>query len=192
MGLKSEYFIFILALGVKFLLSMIISVDMVLIVSVVSIIFLYGYMFYKRKKVYAYMPFLMIDYLLQFYCVYLRYGMCIKSIYMSFIIFVITSGFLYWVILMYASDFKKGKKVSNWKIDKGIKALERREYQLAEEYFLSAIREHKENYLGYLGMCNVIKSENKYCHSKKFEYYKKKCIKYAPRQLKPSLVERYK
>ena len=58
------------------------------------------------------------------------------------------------------------------------------------ELFKSAIKNYKKNYLGYMGMCDVLAKSNKK-HLKKFKYYKKKCIKYAPSELKENIVRRY-
>jgi len=185
-----EWFIFLLAFIVKFLMSMIISSDVVLVLSTLSIILLYSFMLYKKISVYHYIPFVMLDYSLVFYYCYLEYGASITSIYMSFIIFMFSSSFMYYLILIVSSDFKKMKKIANMEIDKGIKALENRDYESAIESFSNAIKDHKTNYLGYMGMCNTLTNMDK-INLKKLEYYKKKCIKYAPKELKKSIYKRF-
>ena len=75
-------------------------------------------------------------------------------------------------------------------MDEGINALENEDYDLAMELFSNDIKEHKKNYLGYMGMFNtLVKIDEK--NIKKINYYKKKCIKYAPNELKESINSKY-
>lgn len=109
------------------------------------------------------------------------------------IYFVISSGLIYYMVIDYVGKQTSNKaltKNSNVEVDKGLKALENDQYDKALESFNNAIKEHKKNYLGYMGMCNTLsKMDEK--NLKKIKYYKKKCIKYAPKELKKSISEKY-
>ena len=135
----------------------------------------------------------MIDFIIGLYLNFNIYGLNYFSILFSLLYFISSSGFLYLLLIDYlgkVTSRKKLKEKSNVEIDKGIKALENNEYEIALIAFSNAIKEHKKNYLGYMGMCNVLTKLDKE-NLKKIKYYKKKCIKYAPKHLKESINDKY-
>ena len=100
---------------------------------------------------------------------------------------------MYFLIIDYVGEITSNKvltNISNIEVDKGIKALENDDYDLAIEAFSNAIKEHKKNYLGYMGMCNALTKMDK-SNLKKLKYYKKKCIKYAPKELKNTISDKF-
>lgn len=135
-----------------------------------------------------------IDYLLISYCSMIKYGANAYSVYISLITFVMMNFIPYFILINKIGEetsYKALNRYSNEYVDKGIKALEKEDIDLAISEFENAIKRHKKNYLGYMGMCDAL-SKKDLKHLKKFKYYKKKCLKYAPEKLKENIVKKYK
>ena len=149
------------------------------------------YFISKRFKMGKFLPILISDYLI---AIYLTYGFefNVMHLLLSTIYFIAANGVIYGVMISYiAKDttFKTVRSRSNEKVDLGIKALESDKYDDAFDLFKEAIREHKTNYLGYMGMCNTLTKMNKR-DEREFSRYRKKCIKYAPRNLKGKIKDK--
>ena len=135
----------------------------------------------------------MLDYLFISYFGFLNYGDSIESIVVSVIVFVAINLVPYIILVNKIGEdtsIRSLNKHSNAYVDKGIKALEKEDIDLAISEFESAIKSYKKNYLGYMGMCDALSKSDKK-HLKKFKYYKKKCIKYAPENLKENIIKKY-
>ena len=158
-----------------------------------TFISLYSYFMIKRYNVSSYLPFVMIDFMTGFFLTYEVYGLSLFTFIFSIIYFILSNFLLYYILIDYIGKITSSKQLrarSNNEIDKGIKALENNDYNKAIESFSNAIKEHKKNYLGYMGMCNTLNKMDKK-NLKKIHYYKKKCIKYAPKNLKESIKNKY-
>lgn len=187
------YAFFFLAFIIKFLISLIISDVFIALSFSVLLFILYSYLISKRSSISTYLPLVMIDFIVGYFLCYNLYGLRLHMIVFGAIYFVISSGLIYYMVIDYVGKQTSNKaltKNSNVEVDKGLKALENDQYDKALESFNNAIKEHKKNYLGYMGMCNTLsKMDEK--NLKKIKYYKKKCIKYAPKELKKSISEKY-
>lgn len=154
---------------------------------------LISWLLYKKSNLFYFVCLVMMDFL--FVC--LAYngfaGVNIESLLVTLKYFVLSNGLVYFLSINYlAMETSPGrlKYNSNIEIDKGIKALENQDYDKAMEAFTNAIKEHKQNYLGYVGMCNVL-SETDKKNLRKYKYYKKKSLRYAPDTIKEELKNKY-
>lgn len=184
---------FILSITIKFLISLVIADTITSLIYCLFFFFTYSELILKKSNIGLYFPFVMIDYILGYYLCFNIYGMSLYSLLFSLIYFVCSSSYMYFLIIDYVGEITSNKalnKISNIEVDKGIKALEKDDYNLAIESFSNAIKEHKKNYLGYMGMCNTLTKMDK-TNLKKIKYYKKKCIKYAPKELKDSINDKF-
>ena len=190
---RLEDFFLLLAVIIKF------SITVVLINPFISLLYsifigLFSLCLYKYKmEIYNYIMLLMIDFLLGFIICQTIIGVNFISLTFSIIYFSLSGVFLYYLLfedLIDKTSFKTVRSLSNYEVDKGLKALEKDNYKEALECFTKAIKENKKNYLGYMGMCNTLHKIDK-SNIKKIKYYKKKCIKYAPKGLKDSINDKY-
>lgn len=191
---KIEYFIFLLAFIIKFMISMTVSIDIIFLLINFCFVLAYIVMLIRKNHAYSYIPFIVSDFLIGTYFCFQTFGYDFKSIFISLLLFIFSSGFLYSLIVNHSCkvySYRQLKSISNMEIDKGIKALENNNYDVAIEAFTNAIKEHKKNYLGYMGMCSTLTKMDKK-NLKKISYYKRKCIKYAPRELKETINDRFK
>lgn len=190
---KIFWMFFVISVAIKFLISLIISDPITSFVYCLFLLVNYLFLMSKKSAVSLYLPLVMSDFIFGFYLCFNIYGMSIYSLIFSLIYFVCSGAYMYFLVIDYLAETTSNKalsKISNLEIDKGIKALENDDYNLAIEAFSNAIKEHKKNYLGYMGMCNTLtKMDEK--SLKKIKYYKKKCIKYAPKELKESIVDKF-
>jgi len=158
-----------------------------------SAIFISLYYMFRKYRVGYIVSLVMLDYLLlSNICLHLH-GASISTLVTSVIAFVSCNTLPYLVLINKIgkeTSYKELNKNSNMYVDKGIKALEKEDIELAISEFESAIKSHKKNYLGYMGMCDALTRIDKK-NLKKFKYYKKKCIKYAPENLKENIVKKY-
>ena len=189
---KMDYMLLIVGTIIKFLISLLIT--NITISFVYSFIFLsiYIIMLARKSNVEKYVPFIMLDFISAFYLCYLSYRLGAFMIAISLIYFMFSSFVIYFAIF---ESLVRERPISihslaNIEIDRGIKALEDKDYDLALEAFSKVIKEHRENYLGYMGMCTTLSKMDKK-NLKKIEYYRKKYIKYAPRELRESITNKY-
>lgn len=184
---------------VMILLSFLLRVFMCLCIANSLYAFIYSFVFISiyyslRNYNLGYIVMIvMLDYLFTFYLTTLHVGENIHSLLISVICFVIMNSMLYFVLINkigFETSSKALKKKSNVYVDKGIEALENDNVDIALSEFKNAIKSHKKNYLGYMGMCDALNKTSKK-DLKKFKYYKKKCIKYAPSELKENIARRY-
>ena len=185
--------LFIVACAIKFMVTLAIA-DVIssLICSLFFLVF-YSYLIWKKSDISSYILLVMIDYIFGYYLCISAYDINLQSLLFSLIYFVCGSGYMYFLIIDHVGKITSNKtltNISNIEVDKGIKALENDDYNLALESFSNAIKEHKKNYLGYMGMCNTLTKMDKK-NLKKLKYYKKKCIKYAPKELRNSINNKF-
>ena len=166
--------LFVLACVIKFMVTLVIS-DTILSFAYSMFFFsFYSYLIARKSNISSFLPLVMIDYLLGYYLCTIHYGINVQSLLFSVIYFVCASGYMYFLIIDYVGEITSNKvltNISNIEVDKGIKALENDDYDLAIESFSNAIKEHKKNYLGYMGMCNTLTKMDK-SDLKKLKYYK--------------------
>ena len=94
------------------------------------------------------------------------------------------------VLCLLVCKFAKIDQIAEYNQAKVLKAMQDNDLDIAIDEFKSAIKNYKKNYLGYMGICNILTRMDKK-NLKKIKYYKKKCIKYAPKELKDNIVRRY-
>lgn len=160
---------------------------------VYSFVFVFVYYIARNYNLGYMIMLVMLDYMFMFYLSSVYAGNGLQSLFVSVISFVIMNSILYPTLISkigVETSYKSLNKKSNVFIDKGIKALENNDVDVALDEFKNAIKSHKKNYLGYMGMCDALNKTNKK-DLRKFKYYKKKCIKYAPKELKENIVRRY-
>lgn len=189
---KIQIMLFVSAFFIRFILDIVLKDTFISSVYSIIFIFIYSIMIYKKCKSINFIPVIMLDFISNFYLCLASYGYGVTSIVISVTRFLIANVLLYYLIIFYieTNNVITLKKESRIAIDKGISALEKNEYDLALEEFKTAIKKHKENYLGYMGMCNTLKSMQS-IDLKKLNYYKKKCVKYAPKELKENINNKY-
>ena len=190
---KVWYSFFLLAFIIKILMSVIICDVFVSLMYGLILLFVYAYFINKKSSFFMYLPFIMIDFIVGYFLCYKMYGLSVYTIIFGILYFVMSSGLIYFFIIDYVGKQTSNKtltKNSNIEVDKALKALENDQYDMALKLFSNAIKEHKKNYLGYMGMCNTLERMDQK-NLKKIKYYKKKCIKYAPKELKKSIGEKY-
>lgn len=158
-----------------------------------SFIFVLIYCIAKNYNLGYVVTLVMLDYMIMFHITGLFVGDGVISLIVSTISFIVMNSLLYIILINkigIETSAKSLNKKSNVYVDKGIKALENDDIDSALNEFKNAIKSHKKNYLGYMGMCDALSKSPKK-HIKKLKYYKKKCIKYAPKELKDNIVRRY-
>ncbi len=191
---KIDSFFFVLAYAIKAMFIMFIASSQFLGIAYTLLSFsIYLLLFKKSKSVSTILPIIMIDYIVVFYFTYLNMGLGLDMILISILAFILSNSFVFYLLIndvAIATSSKKLYSVSNDIVDEGIKALENEDYDKALEAFSNAIKEYKRNYLGYMGMCTTLTKMDKK-NIKKIKYYKKKCLKYAPRELKESIGKKY-
>ena len=158
-----------------------------------TLLFVSFYYFIKNLNVGYTIALVMLDYLFMFALVKESMGANIYSLLISVFAFVLMNSVLYIVLINKIGSETSPRRMkgkSEVCIDNGLKAMQDNDLDIAIDEFKNAIKNYKKNYLGYMGMCDVLAKSNKK-HLKKFKYYKKKCIKYAPSELKENIVRRY-
>lgn len=194
MRTKIDSFFFILASFIKIFFIMFLTSNIYMGISYSVLSFLVYFLIYKKwASVSGIIPVIMIDYICIFYFTYLKNGIGVDTIAISLLAFLLSNGFILYLLIIKMATVTSNKMLSiasNDIVDEGIKALENEDYDKALEAFSSAIREYKKNYLGYMGMCTTLTKIDKN-NIRKIKYYKKKCIKYAPRELKESISNKY-
>ena len=187
-----DYMLLIVGAIIKFFISLLIT--NITISFVYSFVFLsiYFLLISRRSNVGKYIPFLILDFIAGFYLCYLKYDLGVFMVSISLIYFVFSSFCVYFAVFESLIRERPTSRVTlaNFEIDRGIKALEDKDYELALEAFSKVIKEHKGNYLGYMGMCTTLSKMDKK-NLKKIAYYRKKYIKYAPRELRESITNKY-
>ena len=164
-----------------------------MVAMIYSVGFTMLYYFARKYNVMCIIMVLMLDYIFMFNLTGNYMGINIYSLLISAFAFVIMNSILYIVLVNKVGEETSSKaltKKSNVYIDKGLKALEENKVDDAVNEFKSAIKSYKKNYLGYMGMCDALSKSSKKSLLK-MKYYKKKCIKYAPKELKDNIVRRY-
>ena len=190
---KLSYVFLAIALFIKFIISSLLITPLYSFIYVFCIFVISLILIKYKIKIYNYFMLILSDFLLCFLMVFKVIGTNINSIFISLFYFIFSSGYLYVLLginLSKKTSIKALNTISNSEVDRGIKALENDNYDLAKDCFLSAIKQNKSNYLGYMGMCNTLNKFDKK-NLKKIQYYKKKCIKYAPKELKDNIEKRY-
>ena len=190
---KMQYFFLFLAIAIKFALTLILRNPLTALLYSIVIGFFGVCLFKYKMKIYNYVMLLMIDFLIGFMFCESLIGINILSITYAIMYFSLSGVFFYYLLFENLTDktsLKNIKNSSNKQIDKGLNALEKDDYKEALECFSKAIKESKTNYLGYMGMCNTLTKIEK-TNIKKIKYYKRKCIKYAPKELKESINNKY-
>ena len=156
-------------------------------------IFILLYYLFRRFNVGFTIMLVMIDYMFMFLLVEKILGASIQTLLIASIAFIMMNSLLYIALINkigVETSPRRMKGKSEVCIDNALKAMQEDNMEMAVDEFKNAIKNYKKNYLGYMGMCDVLLKENKK-HHKKFKYYKKKCIKYAPVELKENIVRRY-
>ena len=191
---KIDTFFFILANMVKMFFVVFLAGNHLIGIGYSLISFVVYFFIYKKwKNISSILPVVMIDYICLFYFSYVRNGLGLDTIIISIMAFFLANGFVLYLLaneIAISTSSRKLSYTSNDIVDEGIKALQNEDYDKALEAFSSAIKEYKKNYLGYMGMCTTLTKMDKK-NIKKIKYYKKKCIKYAPRELKESISNKY-
>lgn len=190
---KIGIFVFSLAFLVKFALSIMVADILFAFLYAFLFLSIYVFMLKMKFKTISFVPFVMIDFIISFYFSLNYFGYNSSAVIFAFVYFAISNGLVYYLIGYYLGKSTSSRyliRTSNFEVDKGIKALENEDYDAAIEAFSNAIKEHKKNYLGYMGMCNTLSKMDK-ANLREFNYYRKKCIKYAPKDLKESISKKY-
>ena len=184
-------FLFLFLMTIKFIITSIFinplfSFAFVLIMSLIYSLIIHN------KSIHSILFLSIFEYLSIFMLARIETSFNITTVFTSLALFIISNLGIYTFLvfnLAKSTSFKSMNKESNVFIDEGIKRLESNDYDNALIEFENAIKTHKKNYLGYMGMCDTIIKSNK--DKKRFEYYKKNAIKYAPRELKENIKKKY-
>lgn len=190
---KLDYLFLFIGFIIKFGISLFITNWVISVIYSFVFAFVYYKMISNKTSVGRYVPFIMLDFIICFYLCYKSYGLDIFMVLTSLIYFAFSSfGVYFFIFEILVREEPKSKVafLANIEIDKGIKALEENDYNLALETFSKVIKENKDNYLGYMGMCRTLSKMDKR-NLKKINYYHKKCLKYAPRELRESINKKY-
>lgn len=183
----------LVALFIKFIISLILLLPIYAFIYTMAIGIVSYCLLKYNFKMFNYMMLIMVDFMFGFILIFNQIGINLIALVLSFLYFIVSGCFVYIILINSLGEktsSKRMRSISNIEVDKGIKALENDDYQSAIDYFSKAIKDNKSNYLGYMGMCNTLfKYDAK--NSKKLNYYKNKCIKYAPKELKESIKIRY-
>ena len=191
--MKELEFKFIIIVSMLFRFFVCLTIMSPALAMIYSIGFTLFYYFARKYNVIYIIMILMLDYIFMFNLTGNYMGINIYSLLISVFAFAVMNSILYIALVNKVGEETSSKaltKKSNVYVDKGLKALEENKVDDAVNEFKSAIKSYKKNYLGYMGMCDALsKSEKK--NLIKMKYYKKKCIKYAPKELKDNIVRRY-
>lgn len=193
MNNKINYIFLMVAFLIKFVISLMVTNWTIALVYSVIVAFVYFRLISKKLRPGRFIPFVMLDFIVSFYLCYKSYGLDLHTILISLIYFIFSSSGIYFFIIDWLAKDTSSFKLSfssNMEVDKGIKALEENDYEKALESFSKAIKDYKRNYLGYMGMCTTLSKMDKK-NLKKINYYRKKCLKYAPRELRESITKKY-
>lgn len=186
---SSKYSLLFVALVVKFGVSLLLTTPVnALLYTAFIAIFVYLLTKYTTK-LYNYALLISADFLIGFLILGNSIGMNASGLFLSVFYFLASGAFFYYLLVDYVAQqtaTRVLRNISDVEVDKGIKALENDNYELAIDYFTQAIKENKTNYLGYMGMYNTLNKFDKK-NIRKIKYYKKQCLKYAPRELKESV-----
>ena len=144
-----KYSLLFVALVVKFGVSLLLTTPLnALLYTAFIAIFVYLLTQYTTK-LYNYALLISIDFLIGFICLGRTLGINASSLLLSVFYFLASGAFFYYLLVDYVAQQMASRtlqNVSDVEVDKGIKALENDNYELAIDYFTQAIKENKTNY----------------------------------------------